>query len=67
MVMDVNYTCCGDNFAIYTNIEILCFTPEANIMSCVNYNSFLKELNLKRNLKLQLLVFSKDHVSERLF
>ena len=66
MVIDVNYTCCGDNFAIYTNIETLCFTPEAN-MSCVNYNSFLKELNLKRNLKLQLLVFSKDYASERLF
>ena len=31
MVMDVNWTYCGDHFAIYTNIK-LCCTPETNVI-----------------------------------
>ena len=41
--MDVNYTHCGDHFAIYANIKSLCCTPETNIMLYVNYISFKKE------------------------
>ena len=29
--MDINQTYGGDHFAIYTNIESLCCTPETNI------------------------------------
>ena len=28
----VNQTYCGDHFAIYKNIELLCCTPETNII-----------------------------------
>ena len=37
VMMHVNQTYCGDHFAIYTNIESLCCTPEANIMLYGNY------------------------------
>ena len=37
--MDVNYTCSGDHFAIYTNTKSLCFIPETNIILCINYIS----------------------------
>ena len=37
MVIDVNWTHCGDHFAIYTNIKPLCCTPETDI--CINYTS----------------------------
>lgn len=30
MVTDGNYSYCGDYFALYTNIESLCCTPETN-------------------------------------
>ena len=36
--MDINYTYCGDHSAMYTNIELFCFTPETNIkfyVSCI--------------------------------
>ena len=39
MVMEVNQTYCGDNFAISTNIESFCCTPESNIMLYVDYVS----------------------------
>ena len=39
MVMDVNQTYYGNNFAIYTNIAKLCCVPETNIMVYVNYTS----------------------------
>ena len=42
MVMDGNQTYCGDHFAVYTNIKLLCCTPETNIMIHVNYTSILK-------------------------
>ena len=43
MGMDVDYTYCGDHFAIYTNIESLCHIPETSIMY-INYTStFIKE------------------------
>ena len=34
--MEVNWTYCGDHFAIYTSIKSCC-TPETNIMLYVNY------------------------------
>ena len=36
--MNINWTYCGDHFAVYTNIELSC-TPEINIMLYVNYIS----------------------------
>ena len=30
---------CGDHFAIYTNIKLLCCTPETNVMLYVSYTS----------------------------
>ena len=36
--MDVDWTQ-GDYFAIYTNMESLCCTPETQVMLCVNYTS----------------------------
>lgn len=32
MVRDGNETYCADHFAVYTNIESLCCTPETNMM-----------------------------------
>ena len=32
MVTDVNYTYRGDHFTTETNIELVCCTPEANII-----------------------------------
>ena len=34
--MDVNYTYCGNHFAIYTYIESLCYIPETSIIMFVN-------------------------------
>lgn len=34
MVMNVNWTYCGDHFATYTDIKSLQCTPETNIMLC---------------------------------
>ena len=42
-MMDVNQTYCGSHFAIYTNTEALCCTPETNIMY-VNYISIKRPL-----------------------
>lgn len=38
MVTDVNWTSC-DHLVIYTNIELLCCTPETNKIFYVNYTS----------------------------
>lgn len=35
MVADTNGPYCGDHFAIYANIELLCYAPETNIMLSV--------------------------------
>ena len=35
MVLNVNWTDCGDRTAAYTNTESLCCTPEMNIMLSV--------------------------------
>ena len=43
MVTDGNKTYCGGHFAIYTSIESLCCTPEANIMLYLNHTSILKK------------------------
>lgn len=45
--MDVNKIYCGDNFVIYSNIELLYCTFESNIMY-VNYTAMN---NLKIKLK----------------
>ena len=42
MMTDVNYTYYGDHFAVYTNTESLCCTPEINII--------IGQLNLKKIL-----------------
>ena len=39
MVIDINQTYCGDRFAICTNTESLCCTPETNIVLYVNHIS----------------------------
>ena len=43
MVTDGNKTYCGGHFAIYTSIESLCCTSEANIMLYLNYTSIKKK------------------------
>ena len=44
MVTDANQTYCDDHFAINTNIESLCGTPETNIMLCyINFVSIKKK------------------------
>lgn len=35
-------TYCGYHFAVYSNIESLCYTPNNNIMLYVNYSSIQK-------------------------
>ena len=40
--LDFNQTCCGDYFALYTNIKSLCCTPETNVTLYVNYTSINK-------------------------
>lgn len=51
----VNQTCCGDNFAINKNLELLCCIPETNIICQLYLNTnkyvtkdiiFLKSLSL---------------------
>lgn len=42
MVMDVNETYCGDQSAIYTNMESLCCMLEANIILYINYTKIKK-------------------------
>lgn len=32
---DANQNFCSDHFAIYTNTESVCYTPETNIMSTI--------------------------------
>ena len=43
MVMDVNWTYCGDHFVIYTSVEPLCCTPETNITLYVNFISIKRK------------------------
>ena len=40
MVTDGNWTYCGNHFAIYINIQSLCYTPEIDMLS-VNYSDNL--------------------------
>ena len=39
MVVDGNLLYFGDHFIMFKNLELLCCTPEANMIPCVNYNS----------------------------
>ena len=43
MVMDDNWTFCGDYVIKYKNIESRCCTLEANIILYVNYNSIFRK------------------------
>ena len=45
--MGVNYTYSGDQFAIYTSIELLCCKCETNII-CQLYLNKIDILNLKK-------------------
>lgn len=49
MVMDVsNQTYGSDHFATYTNIELLCYTPDINTMLYVNQDSrYLSPLSVE--------------------
>ena len=38
-MMDVSQSYCGDDFAIYTYIKLLCYTPETNRLLYFNYVS----------------------------
>ena len=40
--MNVNWTYCGDHFAVYTNSESLYCTPETNMVLYVNHISINK-------------------------
>lgn len=44
MVTDVNQTNCGEHFAIFTNIESLCYTPETGILSTLPQKTHDAEL-----------------------
>lgn len=48
MVTDVNQTHCGNDFTIYTNIKISCYTSETKVMLYVSYIS----IKIKNNNKL---------------
>ena len=32
VVMDINKSYCGDHFSTYTNIKLLCYIPETNVI-----------------------------------
>lgn len=42
MVTNVNQTYCHDHFAVYTNIESLCYISKTNIVFYANYISIKK-------------------------
>ena len=46
MMTDDNWTFCGSNFAEYTNIELLCYTPEINML----YGNYTPTLKMKNTL-----------------
>ena len=64
MVTDINYTYCGNHFPIYTNIGLLCFTPENNIhiMLYVNYTSVLTKTDLLAINSLRLYLTRRDRL-----
>ena len=43
MVMDDNWTYCGDQFVVYTDIVLLSCTPQIDIMLCTSLTQFKKE------------------------
>ena len=45
MVTNVNLTCCGDHFPMYTNIESRSYTPETNTICRL----YLKKEKRKEN------------------
>ena len=62
MVTNVNWTYCGDYFAVYTDIKSLYYTPETNILLYISYTSknptvtvFCKELTPLILLNLDML------------
>ena len=56
---------CGDDFAVYTYVELLYCTPESNIMLCVNYVS--KNGNIYRIISLLFLYKNMDMSYVHLF
>ena len=51
MVVNINGTYCGVNFAIYTNTKSLYYVSETNIMLHVNYYSIFKKNVIRGNFK----------------
>lgn len=45
---------CGDHFAICTNTESLCNTPETNVLLYVSYTSIKQQGNDKTKLRMAL-------------
>ena len=37
MMVDGQWTYCGDHFSMYINIKLLCCTPEINVILCELY------------------------------
>ena len=57
------WTYCGDHFAIYSNIESLCSTPETNTVLYVNYTSIEKKFQITE----ELVLLPKSQVYYKLF
>lgn len=49
MVTNGNQTDCGDQFIVYTEIELLACTPETNLMFYTSFASTKKKEISKRN------------------
>ena len=47
MVTDINYTYCGDQFTLYTNVKSSCCTPETSARFYLNYTSIKSDLHIQ--------------------
>lgn len=47
MMANGNWTDCGDQFIVYTEIELLVCTPETNIMFYTSFTSIKKKKLIK--------------------
>lgn len=52
MMANGNWTDCGDQFIVYTEIELLVCTPETNIMFYTSFTSIKKKEINKRNFQI---------------
>lgn len=48
--MNVNWIYCAVYFTIYTNVDLLCYTPDTNVMLYVNCISVKKLSTKKREM-----------------